>query len=77
MDIQAEINWIHKEIDKVKDPTFVEKLKRLLLTTNSPSDTATDTEYNIDIEKALENIQKGNFHTEDQARAISKKWGRK
>ncbi|MBA0884224.1 hypothetical protein [Flavobacterium undicola] len=77
MDIQAEINWIHQEIDKVKDPTFVEKLKRLLLTTNSSSETTTDADYNIDIEKALESIKKGHFHTEDEAREISKKWGRK
>ena len=30
MDIQAEINWIHQEIDKVKDHSFVEKLKHIL-----------------------------------------------
>lgn len=77
MDIQAEINWIHQEIDKVKDPNFVEKLKRLLLTTNSSSLETTDADYNIDIEKALESIQKGHFHSEEEARAISKKWGRK
>lgn len=76
MDIQAEINWIHQEIDKVKDPSFVEKLKRLLLTTNSSHET-TDVDYNIDIEKALESIKKGHFHSEDEAREISKKWGRK
>ena len=77
MDIQAEINWIHQEIDKVKDPNFVEKLKRLLLTTNSSSLETTDADYNIDIEIALESIQKGHFHSEDEARAISKKWERK
>lgn len=76
MDIQAEINWIHQEIDKVKDPSFVEKLKRLLLTTNSSSET-TDVDYNIDIEKALESIKKGDFYSENEAREIAKKWGRK
>lgn len=76
MDIQAEINWIHQEIDKVKDPTFIEKMKRLLQSINATSET-TATEYNIDIEKALENIKNGNFHTEEEAKAISKKWGRK
>jgi hypothetical protein len=76
MDIQAEINWIHQEIDKVKDPTFVEKLKRLLLSTNSTSE-ITDVDYNIDIEKALESIKNGHFHSENEAREISKKWGRK
>lgn len=76
MDIQAEINWIHQEIDKVKDPTFIEKMKHLLQSINTPSET-TVAEYNIDIENALENIKKGNFHTEEEAKAISKKWGRK
>ena len=76
MDIQAEINWIHQEIDKVKDPTFVEKLKCLLLFTNASSED-TNVDYNIDIEKALESIKKGHFHSEDEAREISKKWGRK
>jgi len=76
MDIQAEINWIHQEIDKVKDPTFIEKMKHLLKSINTPSET-TIAEYNADIENALENIKKGNFHTEEEAKAISKKWGRK
>jgi hypothetical protein len=77
MDIQAEINWIHQEIDKVKDPTFVEKLKRLLLSTNSTVSETTNVDYNIDIEKALESIKNGQFHSENEAREISKKWGRK
>lgn len=76
MDIQAEINWIHQEIDKVKDPSFLEKLKWLLLSTNSTSET-TNADYNIDIEKALQSIKNGHFHSEDEAREISKKWGRK
>ena len=76
MDIQAEINWIHQEIDKVKDPTFIEKMKHLLQSINTPSET-TVSAYNIDIENALENIKKGNFHTQEEAKAISKKWGRK
>jgi hypothetical protein len=76
MDIQAEINWIHQEIDKVKDSTFIEKMKHLLQSINTPTET-TVAEYNLDIEKALESIKKGNFHTEEEAKAISKKWGRK
>jgi hypothetical protein len=76
MDIQAEINWIHQEIDKVKDPSFVEKLKHLLLTTNSTTTEDTNVDYNIDIEKALESIKNGHFYSGDEAREISKKWGR-
>jgi hypothetical protein len=76
MDIQAEINWIHQEIDKIKDPSFVDKLKHLLLSINSTS-TTTNIDYNIDIEKALESIKNGHFYSENEAREISKKWGRK
>ncbi|MCV2487049.1 hypothetical protein OD917_19105 [Flavobacterium sp. SH_e] len=76
MDIQAEINWIHQEIDKVKDPTFVEKLKHLLQSINNTA-IDSDAAYNLDIENALDDIKKGNFYTEDEAKEIAKKWGRK
>lgn len=76
MDIQAEINWIHQEIDKVKDPSFVEKLKHLLQSINN-STVDSDASYNLDIENALENIKKGDFYSEDEAKDLSKKWGRK
>jgi len=76
MDIQAEIKWIHQEIDKVKDPSFVEKLKHLLQSINN-STVDSDASYNLDIENALENIKKGNIYTEKEAKEIAKKWGRK
>jgi DNA modification methylase len=76
MDIQADINWIHQEIDKVKDPSFIEKLKHLLQ--SKKADTIiSDIDYNIDIEKALDSIKNGNFYSEEEAKDISKKWGRK
>jgi hypothetical protein len=57
MDIQAEINWIDQEIDKVKDSSFVEKLKHLLQSINNTS-VDSDAAYNLDIENAIENIKK-------------------
>jgi len=74
MDMQAEINWIHQEIDKVKDPSFVEKLKNLLQSINNPN-VDSDAAYNFD--NALDNIKKGNYYTEDEAKDMAKKWGRK
>ena len=47
----------------------------MLSTNESYKDTVAD--YNIDIEKASESINNGHFHSEDEAREISKKWGRK
>ncbi|WP_286967672.1 hypothetical protein [Flavobacterium sp. UBA4854] len=76
MDIQAEINWIHQEIDKVKDPSFVEKLKHLLQSINNTAINS-DEAYNLDIENALDDIKRGDFYTEDEAKEIAKKWGRK
>lgn len=73
MDIKADINWIHQEIDKVQDPTFIEKLKYLLQSKNTLSKDETKA-YNIDLEKALED---GHFHTEEEAKMIASKWGRK
>ncbi|WP_343588812.1 hypothetical protein [Flavobacterium sp.] len=76
MDIQTEINWIHQEIDKVKDPSFVEKLKHLLQSINNTAINS-DEAYNLDIENALDDIKRGDFYTEDEAKEIAKKWGRK
>ena len=76
MDIQAELNWIHQEINKVSDPTFLEKLKTLLISRQKKS-VETVEEYNYDIEKAFDNIAKGNIVAEEEARSISKKWNRK
>ncbi|PKB15432.1 hypothetical protein [Flavobacterium sp. 5] len=76
MDIQAEINWIHQEIDKVKDPSFIEKMKHLLQSINSNRE-ETNIDYNNDIDNALENIKNGNFYTDEEAISISKTWGRK
>lgn len=75
MDIQAERNWIHQEIDKVKDTAFLEKLKTLLKSRNESVQSVD--EYNHDLENALDNIAKGNFVSEEEAKIISEKWNRK
>lgn len=76
MDIKADSNWIHQEIDKVKDPSFIEKLKHLLQSKNNVLQDENKA-YNIDLEKALEDIKNGDFYTEDEAKAIAAKWRRK
>ena len=30
MNIQADLQWIHKELDSVEDPTFIEAIKNML-----------------------------------------------
>jgi hypothetical protein len=75
MDIVAEKKWIHQEIDKLNDISFVEKLKHLLEFTNSEKTDLIE-DYNQDIDKALENIKNGKFYSQDEAILISKKWAR-
>lgn len=76
MDIRADIYWIHQEIDKVKDLNFIEKIKCLLETINTSKE-ATAAEYNADIDSALTSINDGAYHTQEDAKNLSKKWGRK
>ena len=33
--------------------------------------------YNLDIDNALDNIKKGNFYTQEEAKDIAEKWRRK
>ncbi len=75
MDIQADLKWIHKEIDTIKDENFIEKLKNLLENFKNPKED--DATYNEEINKALKNIEAGNYFSEEEARNAAKKWGRK
>ena len=42
MDIQAELNWIHKELDQVKDPILIEAFKNMLKYRKSVTNTVFD-----------------------------------
>ena len=69
MNIEKNIKWIHQEIDRIKNPLTVRKLKNLLESINYPVANSTYI-YNIDIENSLKSIKEGKIYTEDQARKI-------
>jgi hypothetical protein len=73
MNTQSDLKWIHQEIDKVKDDSFIEKLKHLL---QNFGKVESDENYNLDIDQALQSISEGNFYSENDAKSISKKWGK-
>lgn len=73
MNTQTDIKWIHQEIDKVKDDSFIEKLKHLL---QNFGKVETIESYNINIDKALQSISDGNFYTEEEVKLIAKKWSK-
>ena len=78
MDLQSDIKWIHQEIDKVKDPTFLEAIKNMLKYRNKVADgRITLEQYNKEIEDAEKDMEQGNFYTTDEVRKIAAQWGRK
>lgn len=69
MDIEKDHQWIHQEIDKIKNPNTIKKIKNLLKSINYSMISSSDS-YNLDIENSLRSIKKGNIYTENQAKEI-------
>jgi len=65
--MQSDLKWIHEQIDKVKDPFLVKKLKHLLLSLNTSHNTSHD------IENALKNIEDEYYFSEEKARELQLK----
>lgn len=78
MDLQADLKWIHKELDKVKDPTFIEAIKNMLKYNKKVSSERISIEqYNKELEASEKEIEQGNFYTHEQVRERASQWGRK
>ena len=78
MDLQADLQWIHKELDNVKDPTLLEAIKNILKYRKKVSSERISIEqYNKELEASEKEIEQGNFYTHEQVRERVKKWGRK
>jgi len=69
MSTEKDIKWIHQEIDKIKNPDTIKKLKNLLKSINY-SLVNSEESYNLDIDNSLKSIERGNIYTENQARKI-------
>lgn len=69
MDVEKDLKWIHQEIEKIKEPQTIKKLKRLLECINYPNNNSIES-YNLDIENSIKNISEGKLYSEDQARKI-------
>lgn len=73
MDLQTELQWVHNELDKVKDPEVVALFKRLLelRKQKGPQSLA---DYNREIEAAEKDIETGALFTVHQLRESKEKW---
>jgi len=77
MDLQAELKWIHQELDNVKDPTLIEVFKNMLKYRKKVSSERISIEqYNKELEASEKEIESGDFYTHEQAKNKASQWGR-
>ena len=76
MDLQAEIKWIQKELNKVEDETLLNAIKNILKyrVKKTQSERISIEQYNKEIDEAEADIEAGNYYTTDEARKIASQW---
>jgi hypothetical protein len=76
MNLQAEIKWIQKELQMVKDPTFIEAIKNMLLYRKKVSESGRISieQYNKEIDEAIQRVEQGEFYTQKEVDKIINKW---
>lgn len=77
MDLQADLKWIHQELDNVKDPTFIKAIKNMLKYRKKVSSERISIEqYNKEIDASIAQIERGEFYTHDEVGERIKQWGK-
>ena len=76
MDLQAEIKWIQKELNKVEDETLLNAIKNILKyrVKKTQTERISIEQYNKEIDEAEADIEAGNYYTTDEARKIASQW---
>ena len=79
MDLQADINWIKSQLDKVQDVNLVNALKQLLTYANNKQDKEDfyhnlSEEQRIGILKGIQQVEQGNTKSHKEAQKIYSKW---
>ena len=78
MDVQANLKWIHKELDKVKDPTFIAAIKNMLLYNKKMvSERISTAQYNQELDASIAQIKEGNTYTHQQVKERMEEWIKK
>ncbi len=77
MDLQADLKWIHEELDNVKDPTLLEAIKNILKYRKKVSSERISIEqYNKEIDESIAEIERGEFYTHEEVKEHIKQWGK-
>lgn len=75
MDLQADLKWIHKELDKVKDPIFIKAIKSMLKYNKKvTSERISKEQYNQELEVSIAQIKDGNTFTHQQIKERMEQW---
>ncbi|SHF76583.1 hypothetical protein SAMN05444483_102308 [Salegentibacter echinorum] len=78
MNIQTDLDWIHKELETVQDPTLVQAIKNILQYRKSvTSERISVEQYNKEIDASENEIESGNFYTQEEVKQIAAQWGKK
>ncbi|MCX2679455.1 hypothetical protein OOZ15_05820 [Galbibacter sp. EGI 63066] len=75
MDLQADLKWIHQELDKVKDPTLIKVFKNMLKYREKvSSDRISIEQYNNEIDASIKQIESGKVYTHKEMGERIKQW---
>jgi predicted transcriptional regulator len=77
MDTQADLKWIHQELDNVKDPTLLKAIKNILKNRKSVTSGRIGIEqYNKEIDASIRQIETGKTYTHQEVGERIKQWGK-
>jgi len=78
MNIQADLQWILKELKEVKDPTLIEVFKNMLKYRKKVSSERISIEqYNKELDASIAQIEEGKTYTHQEMGERIKQWGKR
>lgn len=77
MGLQAEIKWIHQELDNVKDTDLVEAIKNIIQYRKKVNaERISIKQYNKEIEASIAQVKEGKTYTHQEVGQRIKKWAK-
>jgi hypothetical protein len=76
MNLQADLKWIHQELDEVKDETLLEAIKNILKYRKKVTklERISIEQYNKEIDEAILEVKNGEFYTQEEVEKMAKEW---
>ena len=72
---KQKLKWIHQELDNVKDENLLEAIKNILKYRKKVSSERISIEqYNKEIDESIAQIERGEFHTQEEVEKMAKEW---